>query len=148
MWHIKSNCCVYFGSGIFSRHSVRNKLFLGTTAVLKVSLTALFTCAQQKASGYCCAQGCFQHSEVHHRDPLTQLETASNTSRYLRNICFQMCFSLPKKKKLILMEDSYSCMSFIQEYGFSCTILNKWYNYYNVCQMLRERETAFFLSYL
>lgn len=26
----------------------------------------------------------------HHRDPLTQRETASNTSRYLRNICLQM----------------------------------------------------------
>lgn len=86
---VKFNCCVYFGSGVLSRNSAGNKLFLGTTEVLKVSLTVLFTCAQQKASGHCYAQGCFHHSEVHTDAPRRNYIKSMD----LRDICRSTCFS-------------------------------------------------------
>lgn len=89
---VKFNCCVYFGSGVLSRNSAGNKLFLGTTEVLKVSLTVLFTCAQQKASGHCDAQGCFHHSEVHTDPPSARRNYIKQTD--LRNICRSTCFSV------------------------------------------------------
>lgn len=49
----------YSGFGILSRHSVRNKFLLGTTTVLKVRVTVLFT---KKTGHHCCAQGSFHHS--------------------------------------------------------------------------------------
>lgn len=87
---VKFNRCVYFGSGVLSRNSAGNKLFLGTTEVLKVSLTVLFTCAQQKASGHCCAQGCFHHSEVH-TDPPRRNYQIDGFERYLQE-CLLQCY--------------------------------------------------------
>lgn len=87
---VKFNCCAYFGSGVLSRNSAGNKLFLGTAEVLKVSLTVLFACAQQKARGQCCAQGCFHHWSSHGSTVSTE---KLYQMRDLRNICRRTCFS-------------------------------------------------------
>lgn len=73
--------------GILSRYSVRNKLLLGTTTVLKVRVTVLLTCAQQQTSHHCCAQGSFHRSvKFVTQNDWHQAGTASITLKYLEYV--------------------------------------------------------------
>lgn len=60
---VQVQCLFWFWHFIkIRRNTVRYKLLLGTTIVLKVRVTVFLTCAQQQTSHYCCAQGSFYRS--------------------------------------------------------------------------------------